>query len=48
MFLCVCSVVEFVSLKDMKNAMDKLNGTELNGRKLVFIDDYKPRKKRRR
>ena len=32
----------------MKNAIEKLNGSELNGRKLVFIEDYKPRSKRRR
>ncbi|MBN3293058.1 SRSF5 factor, partial [Polypterus senegalus] len=34
-------VVEFASRSDMKNAIDKLNGTELNGRKLKLSEDRK-------
>ncbi|XP_063040421.1 serine and arginine rich splicing factor 5a [Engraulis encrasicolus] len=34
-------VVEFASHSDMKNALDKLNGTELNGRKLKLFEDRK-------
>ncbi|MBN3284664.1 SRSF5 factor, partial [Polyodon spathula] len=34
-------VVEFASHRDMKNAIDKLDGTELNGRKLKLTEDRK-------
>ncbi|MBN3286465.1 SRSF5 factor, partial [Polyodon spathula] len=34
-------VVEFASHSDMKNAIDKLDGTELNGRKLKLTEDRK-------
>lgn len=33
------SVVEFASRSDMKNAISKLDGTELNGRKLKIFED---------
>lgn len=32
-------VVEFASRSDMKNAISKLDGTELNGRKLKIFED---------
>ncbi len=41
-----CSVVEYASYDDMKNAMKKLNGVELNGRKLRLFEDYRGRKRR--
>ncbi|XP_029454668.1 LOW QUALITY PROTEIN: serine/arginine-rich splicing factor 5-like [Rhinatrema bivittatum] len=34
-------VVEFASYDDMKNALDKLNGTDLNGRKIKLSEDRK-------
>ncbi|MGH0131541.1 UNVERIFIED_CONTAM: hypothetical protein FKN15_046698 [Acipenser sinensis] len=34
-------VVEFASHSDMKNALDKLDGTELNGRKLKLTEERK-------
>ncbi|XP_048735304.1 serine/arginine-rich splicing factor 6-like isoform X2 [Ostrea edulis] len=40
-------VVEFSSYSDMKNAMNKLDGTEINGRKIKLIED-KPKRSRRR
>ncbi|XP_076156750.1 serine and arginine rich splicing factor 5a [Alosa pseudoharengus] len=39
-------VVEFASHSDMKNALDKLNGTELNGRKLKLYEDRKRNRSR--
>ncbi len=36
-------VVEFGSRSDMKRAMEKLDGTELNGRKIKLVDCYKKR-----
>lgn len=40
--MCV-RVVEFASHSDMKNAIEKLNGTELNGRKIKLFEDRKRR-----
>lgn len=40
--VCV-RVVEFASHSDMKNAIEKLNGTELNGRKIKLFEDRKRR-----
>jgi len=34
-----CSVVEFASSSDMKNAIEKLNDTELNGRNITVTED---------
>ncbi|KAH3851925.1 serine/arginine-rich splicing factor 4-like [Dreissena polymorpha] len=39
-------VVEFMSYSDLKRAIDKLDGTEINGRKIKLIED-KPRRRRR-
>lgn len=39
-------VVEFASLKDMKTAMEKLDDTELNGRRIHLVED--PRRNGRR
>lgn len=39
MFLLKHRVVEFASRSDMKNAISKLDGTELNGRKLKIFED---------
>ncbi|XP_029500185.1 serine/arginine-rich splicing factor 5-like [Oncorhynchus nerka] len=41
-------VVEFASHSDMKNALDKLDGTDLNGRKLKLSEDRKSRHSRSR
>jgi len=38
MALC-CRVVEFASSSDMKNAIEKLNETELNGRVITITED---------
>ncbi|XP_053290154.1 serine and arginine rich splicing factor 5a isoform X2 [Pleuronectes platessa] len=40
-------VVEFASRSDMKNAISKLDGTELNGRKLKIFEDSRSRSKSR-
>lgn len=34
----VCSVVEFKTRDDMERAIRKLDGTELNGRKISLIE----------
>jgi len=34
-----CSVVEFASSSDMKNAVEKLNETEVNGRVITVTED---------
>lgn len=39
LFLLQYRVVEFASRSDMKNAISKLDGTELNGRKLKIFED---------
>ncbi|KAJ8289679.1 hypothetical protein GJAV_G00004060 [Gymnothorax javanicus] len=41
-------VVEFASHSDVKNAIDKLDGTELNGRKLKLYEDRKRNRSRSR
>ncbi|XP_052007015.1 serine/arginine-rich splicing factor 5-like [Xyrauchen texanus] len=41
-------VVEFASHSDMKNALDKLDGTDLNGRKLKLFEDRKRNRSRSR
>ncbi|XP_072382929.1 serine-arginine protein 55-like [Diabrotica undecimpunctata] len=40
-------VVEFASYSDMKNAIEKLDDTELNGRKIRLVEDKKNNKSRR-
>lgn len=40
------SVVEFASFSDMKNAVDKLDDTDLSGRRIKLIED-KSRGRRR-
>lgn len=42
------SVVEFATHGDMKNALIKLNGQDLNGRKIRLIDDSKSRSSKKR
>ncbi|KAF7251905.1 Serine/arginine-rich splicing factor 4 [Varanus komodoensis] len=37
-------VVEFASSSDMKSALDKLDGSELNGRRIKLIEDRKRRR----
>ena len=44
--LC-CSVVEYATYDDMKNAMKKLDASELNGRKIKLIEDYRGSRHRR-
>ncbi|KAM5129629.1 serine/arginine-rich splicing factor 5-like isoform 1-T2 [Mantella aurantiaca] len=41
-------VVEFASYNDMKNAIDKLDGTELSGRKIKLTEDRKKHRSRSR
>ncbi|XP_072533340.1 serine and arginine rich splicing factor 5a [Salminus brasiliensis] len=41
-------VVEFASHSDMKNAIEKLDGTDLNGRKLKLYEDHKRNRSRSR
>ena len=37
---CVlCSVVEYATRDDMKSAIRKLDGTELNGRRLRLVEE---------
>lgn len=43
----ICSVVEYANYDDMKNAMKKLDGSELNGRKIKLVDDYRGGRRRR-
>ena len=43
---CMFRIVEYASYEDMRCAMRKLDGTELNGRKLRLIEDYRARRKR--
>ena len=42
----VFRVVEYATYDDMKNAMRKLDGAELNGRRLKLTEDYRGRKRR--
>ena len=46
LWLWLFRVVEYATYDDMKNAMRKLDGAELNGRKLKLIEDYRGRKRR--
>lgn len=39
-------VVEFATYKDMRRAIDKLDGTEINGRKIKLVEDSRNRKNR--
>ena len=39
LLLCLCRTVEYANRDDMKNAIRKLDGTELNGRKLKLTED---------
>ncbi|KAJ8955499.1 hypothetical protein NQ318_003602 [Aromia moschata] len=41
-------IVEFASYKDMKNVIEKLDGTELNGRKIKLIEDRQSKRSRSR
>lgn len=38
-------VIEFRSYSDMKRALDKLDGTDINGRKIRLVED-KPKRRR--
>ena len=40
------SVVEYASYEDMKSALKKLDGAELNGRKLKLTEDSRSKKRR--
>ena len=46
--LCDFSVVEFASYSDMKRAIEKLDGTEINGRKIKLTEDRSRRRGGRR
>ncbi|XP_022331992.1 serine/arginine-rich splicing factor 4-like isoform X2 [Crassostrea virginica] len=41
-------IVEFAAYSDMKNAISKLDGTEINGRKIKLVEDKPKRSSRRR
>ena len=41
-----CRVVEYASYSDMKNAVRKLDGAELNGRRIRLYEDSRSRRKR--
>ncbi|XP_061407510.1 serine/arginine-rich splicing factor 5 isoform X2 [Lethenteron reissneri] len=41
-------VVEFATRNDMKNAIDKLNGKEINGRKIKLVEENKRKSSRSR
>ncbi|CAH1158764.1 unnamed protein product [Phyllotreta striolata] len=41
-------IVEFASYKDLRNVIDKLDGTELNGRKIKLVEDRATASKRSR
>lgn len=41
----MCRIIEFATYSDMKNALDKLDNTEINGRRIKLVED---RPKRRR
>lgn len=43
----ICRVVEYASYDDMKSALRKLDGAELNGRRLKLIEDYRGSRRRR-
>lgn len=40
---CFYRVVEFASYSDLKNALEKLSGKEINGRKIKLIEAAKKR-----
>lgn len=42
-----CRVVEFATHSDMRNAIDKLDDTELNGRRIRLIEDTRRSGRRR-
>ena len=44
---CVFSVAEFATLGDMKNAVTKLDNTELGSRKIRLIEDKSSSRHRR-
>lgn len=47
-FILDYRIVEFASYKDLKNVIDKLDGTELNGRKIKLVEDRATASKRSR
>ena len=42
-----CRVVDFSTKAEMKRAIEKLDGTEINGRKIRMIEDRPSRRRRR-
>lgn len=40
-FILLSSVVEFASHSDLKNALEKLSGKEINGRKIKLVEATK-------
>lgn len=42
-----CSVVEFATYQDMRNAIDKLDDTDLNGRRIRLVEDTRRRRRSR-
>lgn len=41
-------IVEFATYSDMKNAVEKLDGTEINGRRIKLVEDRPSSSSRRR
>jgi len=46
-FVLRVSVAEFATLGDMKNAVTKLNNTDLGGRKIRLVEDKGSSRRRR-
>jgi arginine/serine-rich splicing factor 4/5/6 len=42
------STVEFSSYSDMKNALEKLDDTEINGRRIKLVEDKRRSRRRSR
>ncbi len=43
----LCRVVEYATYEDMKNAVRKLDGADLNGRRLRLTEEYRGSKRKR-
>ena len=43
LFFLLDRVVEFASYSDLKNALEKLSGKEINGRKIKLVEAAKKR-----
>lgn len=48
MTFLICRLVEFTHKADMMKALERMNGKELNGRKIELTEDKTTQKRRRR